>query len=368
MCPTLPLDIIDLIIGELRTSRDPISRQTVGLCGLVCAAWRWSSILRLFSDIHLDDSRLECFLDIVRTSAHPILKFVRCLNLDLSRVDGFLDQNLMKLGHMPQVTTLYCSIDWDIMVRHSDFLAAHVCPNLSNLTVAYTIFRVKELLDVLDVFPSLSSLCLHHNIFYHSADEYRFPAQLHTLDLDTEARIFFEKLLAQPVIHVFSSLYLSDVSLTANSTVGAYLRHIGEDLRCLRFNASHLTRMHDSGLDPDALEYSTGLRRLDVTYHHLHFGETLLGRILPFLRCPNLTTLNFEALNRYRPNETFKAALLDWRMVDQALADERFANLRTFSITSPSPRVLELPKYMPFCTSRGILRIFETRTADEAED
>jgi hypothetical protein len=46
-----------------------------------------------------------------------------------------------------------------------------------------------------------------------------------------------------------------------------------------------------------------------------------------------------------------------WRRLDQALADERFANLQTFTIRSPSPFVQRLPESMRLSVARKLLRV-----------
>jgi hypothetical protein len=74
----LAQELIDQIVDCCYLA-DP---NAVKPCGLVCRRWLHRSRYHLFSTVYLTPENLHLFLDLVDTSCHPILSFIRELQLD----------------------------------------------------------------------------------------------------------------------------------------------------------------------------------------------------------------------------------------------------------------------------------------------
>jgi hypothetical protein len=130
MTSILPLDVVELVIGQLNP-KDAVERRTIGLCGLVCMQWRRPSRFHFFSEVHLSDSNLKSFLDLVETSPYHISRFIRLLVLETRGLGGG-PSNIGKLGPLPGVTALHVAISFEMFVHLSTNLAL-MCPSLASL-------------------------------------------------------------------------------------------------------------------------------------------------------------------------------------------------------------------------------------------
>ncbi|KAF7370275.1 hypothetical protein MSAN_00658800 [Mycena sanguinolenta] len=356
MGPNLPVDVVYVILGHLDTE-DSIDRQTLGACGLVCTEWTHPSRYYLFREVYLSDSNLELLLDLIETSPYHIISFVHLLVLSSAVVGGLLDQSIAKLGplRLPNASDLLTCIPCDIFARHSSGLA-QICPNLVRLTFAINTLPLERIFEVARFFPSVGSICFRHCGFDHvQPPKNPLPVQRHALALDMD-RFFMQKfchhVLPLRPIPVVSSLRLSGLLPEPTSAAGNYLRQVGVNLHYLEFCAQ-------PGFSDDALKYCTGLRHLVIRIYSIS-AEMLCFRILPHLRCPNLTTLTFGEI---APTSYLCSAepLEKWRTVDEFLTHEHFPNLCTFTIASPWLFTQQLRHCMPLSVARGMLHVIGVR-------
>ncbi|KAF8216940.1 hypothetical protein K438DRAFT_1953822 [Mycena galopus ATCC 62051] len=353
MCVDLPLDIVDLVMGELDSAHF-IDRQTVGFCGLVCAEWARTSRSHLFREVHLSDSNVESFIDLAKSSPYPVLSFVHLLVLSESAVtNGTLDQNIKELGYLPNASALRTDIPCPIFVRNSPNLS-RICPNLSRLTFSthHMSLSLQHIFEVAGTFPSLTWIGFRHCDFQHAPPLMNpsNPAQWkrYAWDLDLD-RYYMQKfckhvLTLDPLPRV-SSLRLSGMLPEPDSDAGKYLRKAGAGLLYLKFDAH-------PGFKDDVLRFCTSLRDLVIRFYDIS-AKMLLFHILPHLHSPKLTTLTFLELSAF-PIEP----LVHWHEVDCMLADEDiFSSLRTVTIVSRPLFAQRLLFLMPRSVARGILHV-----------
>ncbi|KAJ7020605.1 hypothetical protein C8F04DRAFT_290730 [Mycena alexandri] len=305
MIDTLPLELVDLVIGRLNPN-NRVERRAIGNCGLVCLDWCRFSRLHLFSQVTLSDSNIRAFLEVIQNSAYPILTFVYRPCLAFARPGASLDRLIEKLGPLPGATVLWCLIHPELVFFHHTAHLARICPELTHLTLANPDFSYRYepfeppppysvqyplpmhfALDALQCFPSLT--CLAFELHHSRGVIYRFPIQLNTLDLHlhrSSLEDFFKNLLSMDTIPVFSSLYLLGISPTPETFTGKYLRYVGDRLRRLRLD---MRSLHLSGTCAEVLHFSTGLRYLDLQAVAL-FPDTFLSQILPSLPAPTSLT------------------------------------------------------------------------------
>jgi hypothetical protein len=203
MTSILPLDVVDLVIGQLNP-KDAVERRTIGLCGLVCMQWRRPSRFHFFSEVHLSDSNLKSFLNLVETSPFPISRFIRLLVLETRGLGGG-PSNIGKLGPLPGVTALHVAISFEMFVQLSTNLAL-MCPSLASLTFA-TSLPLHRALAIAHSFPSLTCLGFRYVTLDGTSSADAFPHQCHNLELRLHGREmenFFQWVLARHRIPVFS--------------------------------------------------------------------------------------------------------------------------------------------------------------------
>ncbi|KAJ7181013.1 hypothetical protein C8R46DRAFT_1071208 [Mycena filopes] len=359
MAQNLPVELVDLFLGCLNPD-DDVERLTIAHCGLVCVEWRRSSRLHLFSEVCLTDSNIQRFLDVVDSSPpYPLLIFVRRLSLGFAAGPGLpLDEHLSRLGPLPNLTALQSSLPYDVLARHSPYLAL-ICPSLTSFTFAAPPFpsiSLEHALNAVRYFPALTRLGFHevNHIYLDLLSTYKFPTHCHTLDLrlhPLRLEDFCRNLLAMEPIPVFSSLHVVGISPKTDSFTGQYMRYLGSGLHYLHLD------IREFGLHTEALQLSTGLQHLDLEAFQLS-PDRLLSHIMPSLHSPDLHTIvfvdNYEGyIVGYYPDELFRL----WGQLDDVLATAPFASLRTFKIVSRSIFVGQIPLFMPRSCSRRVLQV-----------
>ncbi|KAJ7464524.1 hypothetical protein FB451DRAFT_1561793 [Mycena latifolia] len=354
MARNLPQELVHLVLCVFRT--DICSeRRVIADCGLICKEWLPSSRYRLFDDVALNDGNMKKFLGIVETSPFPITTFIRSLGVASGRKDGSLEENLRKLGPFPQMKSLRITMDRVIFVQKSQFLANFFAKTVSSLTLYNCHLSLSSVMDALSHFPTLKSFKLLWVYFdgrpLPPAAEYQLPSGCRALSLDHQAHHiepFFKAILSFKTIPIFSSLSVRGEEPTECSSLGDYLRRAGDGIHHLRFE-SDFSFFSSS---PTNLQFCTGLRRLELVFHHsLDIPATLL-RILPHLRSSHLATVHVT--DNYGRN-----VQEGWEVVDDALADQRFAQLRAFTVQALRSQLerWDLPDSMPSSQARGILRM-----------
>ncbi|KAJ7621759.1 hypothetical protein DFH06DRAFT_1232682 [Mycena polygramma] len=361
----LPRDLLDLLLDEFQSSSGV--EATVAVCGLVCKAWLPSSRARLFAKVVLRERNARSFYHMVKKSTFPIQSLIRTLQVIVHTEDTFIEKYGSKLGPFPGVTTL--DIEADIgkwipeMADTFDFFP-NKFPALSNLILSadnHTSFSTCDILFAVKHFPTLESFRISgpgfNPIDASCPEEYSIPHGWHTLELEMPmSGNFFETLFELQDsdgfdLPVFSSLSMQDAWPEGRSFIGRYLRNFGHQMKHLRFDCS------DENMDrePAALEFCTGLRRLDLRIDTGKVPGTLLN-ILENLEAPALTIMNVmdpglrtgRSLSRY-PNK--------WSAVDKMLAGERFSNLGCLSFTGQPALKGMLEQSMPLCAARGIIQV-----------
>ncbi|KAJ7464553.1 hypothetical protein FB451DRAFT_1403221 [Mycena latifolia] len=352
MAQNLPQELVDLVLGAVSES------HTIAQCGLVCRNWLPSSRYRYFAEIDLNDRTIKLFISVVEASPFPLPSFIRSLRLSSRREDGSLEEDLRKLGPLPQLRALSITMDHAIFPRNYRFLAKSFA-NISSLTLRNCHFPLSSLLEALPHFPTLKSFALlwvgfdREPLDVLPAAAYQFPSGCHSLSLTTlewgPVDVFFKAILSFKTMPVFSLLSVRGMEPTEGS-LGEYLRRVGDGIHHLRVESDFAF----SGSSPTNLQFCTGLRRLELAFHYsLNIPATLL-RILPHLRSSHLATVHVtDAFGN-------TDAPYLWREVDDALSDERFANLRAFTFHWQAPRgrhkYWDLTGLMPSSQARGILR------------
>ncbi|KAJ7464522.1 hypothetical protein FB451DRAFT_1489972 [Mycena latifolia] len=353
MAQDLPPELIDCVVRELKMP-DPAEKRTVADCGLVCRTWLPSSRYHFFSEVYLNNDNSRSFLSAVETSCFDITSFIRFLDLAFRPdSEGELPAALREICPLLQVTTLRISMDPPLLAQHS---FATSFPNISTLVLyGYgTQFPLNSVLDVIASFRTLKSFEARDIGLLRVSEDplpsgYQFPPQCRALTLDFLADrtdSLFKDILSLHSIPIFSSLMVRDIHSTF---FHQYISYVGHQLQYLRFNfglQSNLTWLRSS----------TGLRRLDLGFgYYTNIPRQLLA-LLPCLNSSHLDTINVVDNNVNDQTQTLQQ--LQWGLLDQALAEERFSRLRAFPIQTRSQELAtRLPKLMPLSEAHGILRI-----------
>ncbi|KAJ7097281.1 hypothetical protein B0H15DRAFT_36203 [Mycena belliarum] len=362
MAQTLPQELVDLILCEFKTDIRS-ERRFIAQCGLICRAWLPSSRYRLFADFELTDRNVKALLRIVETSPFPIPTFIRSLAVSsCQEEDGLLEKPFRKLGPLPQVTTLRVTMDHDVLALNVALLAQRFA-NLPHLVLHTCKLPISAVFDAVSRFPALKNIGLHWVGFDRDAPPplrgSRFPSECNTLSLNlmtSDISAFFKAVLSLDTIPVFTSLSVYGADPKEGTSLGDYLRHMGDRLHHFCFERS------DSVFDDactGALSFSTGLRRLDLVVKHAMDVPGIVLRVLIKLHSIHLTAVNVT--DTYGNPNVGRVIDERWQAADKELAHARFANLRAFTFeVSPEGRadVSQVPLIsMPLAQARGILRI-----------
>ncbi|KAJ6612141.1 hypothetical protein B0H10DRAFT_326738 [Mycena sp. CBHHK59/15] len=213
--PTIPLELVDLILDFLHSDDD-----TLSACTLVCKSWLPSARFHLLSRIALHTSNADSFLDeveIVSAQVHEDMmlpKFIATglMNVTSLRIDG-LDLSTVPPALPFSFPKLECLCLEGFEAKSFGVIALWISG-----------------------FPLLRSLKLAGD---WDGDEIetpivaRIPELLHTLDVNCPLKVLFEWLLSLPVVPVTSSLVLRDIWTEESSTISRYLAVAGSSLRSL---------------------------------------------------------------------------------------------------------------------------------------
>ncbi|KAJ7117488.1 hypothetical protein C8R44DRAFT_983023 [Mycena epipterygia] len=350
MAQKLPRELVDLVLGELRTDYY-LERLTLARCGLVCKNWLPSSRYHLFAEVTLNDRTMRSFLRVLQTSPLPIPTFIRSLYLSFTGSSSV--QSLGEIGPLPQVTHLRITMKDPVYTRNYALLTNSFA-NIYSLELERCHLQLESVLETVSSFPLLESLGLHRVTLSFdplASAGYQFPPRWRTLTLDLPKdmmELFFQQILGLDTIPDFTSLSVYRMYPTEESSFGKYLSHVGNGLQYLLVQSDAQTHP-----DPTALCYSTGLRHLDVVFRtDLNIPSTVF-RILRCIRSNSLATVNLI------DNGANGIVLHEWEQLDWALADDQFANLHTVTIKSISSMLPQLPQHMPLSVGRGILRVVD---------
>ncbi|KAJ7143758.1 hypothetical protein C8R44DRAFT_845935 [Mycena epipterygia] len=360
MTPTLPPELLDLVLEEFHPTDYLDERRAIAHCGLVCKSWLPSSRYRLFSRIYLYDYTLEPFLRAVKASPFPIRNFIRYLDLHSGREDASLQAFLHELGPLPLVATLCLRMNHAILALNAAALA-RTFPTLPNLVLHDCRLPPAAVFDAALAFPGLRSLGLNwldlepddgtnsYSLPYAS----RFPTQCRALTLSGRStEPFLEAFLTLNTVPVFASLSTQGIFPTEDSLFGQYLRRVGNNLHHLRYTRASIALL------PTALCYCTALKSLSVSFYSLPAGSpnvpSRILQMLPYLRSRALSALTFDML----PGAYSGAPIADdWDRLDRALSPSEFTRVQTLTFVSRAREVAELPRYMPLAAARGVLRV-----------
>ncbi|KAJ7464521.1 hypothetical protein FB451DRAFT_1403192 [Mycena latifolia] len=353
MAQNLPNEVVDLFLHELHAA-DPVEKQTIARCGLVCRNWLPFSRYHFFAQVFLDDRNMKPFLRMVETSPFSIPSFIRSIALHFRRGDRSLDQGLRLLGPLPQVTTLRIFMPHAVFASNSALFAASFA-YLSTLVFRGYEYSPHNFLSAVTSFPLLTSLRLESVTFSDEpvSSALQFPPHCRSLTLYltmTDIERWFRAFLSLDTIPVVSSLTVRGMFTSEDSFFGRYLRHIGDGMHHLRFEFDLYTV--PTRIAPTCLRYSSGLRNLELAYHgDWDLPEGILG-ILSHLQTTRLAVVTII------DNVITKISRDEWPPIDQALADERFSNLESFTVQTARPYVREyVLALMSLSQSRGILRV-----------
>lgn len=245
-----------MVLGEFRTD-SILEKRFIARCGFVCKNWLPSSRYRFFAEVDLNDRTIESFLEAIGTSSFPVSTFIRSFGLSSGREDRSLDEILRKLGPLPQVKTLRVTMDGAVFVLNSPFFATYFA-TISNLVMRSCQLPLHAVLDAASSFPLLQSLALDWveldwaelSIESFASAAYQFPPQFHKLNLDLlphnnphvqqhphPISAFFQAIMYLDTIPVFSSLSVRGIHPEEHTSLGKYLRRIGDRLHHFRFDA-----------------------------------------------------------------------------------------------------------------------------------
>ncbi|KAJ7227836.1 hypothetical protein B0H12DRAFT_1148450 [Mycena haematopus] len=338
MAQNVPQEVMDLVVGEFRLN-DRVEKRMIAQCGLVCKTWFPSSRYRLFSDVNVDDHTITSFLDAVDNSLFPIPIVIRSLGLSFSGHENTvgLDESLRRLGPLPLVVALRLTMKNDVL-RRSLALLQNTFPNVVTLIFRNIPLPLDSVLRTVSAFRFLKSLELDWiSLSYGSLlSSYEFPPQWDSLTLDLivdnsayYAQDFFVHILTLDPVPILSSLAVRDIEPMKHFPMGRYLAHLGNALRYLRLE----TGVSRFFLDCDhirGLEYCTGLRRLDLVFHHSSQIASVVLNVLDCFRSRTLVEVNILDKVGFRIVDS------RWEELDAKLAEEQFAHLQTFIIETKS--------------------------------
>ncbi|KAJ7509712.1 hypothetical protein B0H11DRAFT_1256059 [Mycena galericulata] len=354
MAQNIPPEIMDLVLGEYRPE-NRAERETIAHCGLVCKNWLSASRYRLFSDAKFDDRTIESFFSVVEKSPFPLPAFIRSLQLSSARRDGSFCERLWQLAPFSQVKTLRISMD---ELALNSTLLANIFPDISTLIFQGYRPSFSSVLNAMASFPSVQTLGLEWvSLSYakFSPLAYRSPPRWNalTVNFHHQAAIeeLFETILSLNPIPIFSALSVHGTYPTHSSYLTKYLRHAGGRVQYLCLGSNEYLTSTAIGL-----RHSTGLRCLDLVFHHNVSFTQRLENVLPNLCSRNLVTINITS--PYTGTMIINAS--HWARLDEALVDEHgpLAQLRTFRIKSASPRFVDsLLGRMPLSKARGIFQV-----------
>ncbi|KAJ7634150.1 hypothetical protein DFH06DRAFT_1336714 [Mycena polygramma] len=234
------------------------------------------------------------------------------------------------------------------------------------------------LTSILRVALTLESLTLH-SVRVSSEDplpsQWIFPPRWNSLTLDPKSLVhlddlqdsmehyedmrdhapdsFFPAIMSFYVIPVFSSLSLRGTYPTETSGLTKYLSHVGSALHYLRLQSDPLRSLNESEAPPTGLQYSPGLRRLDLVFRgYGDVGSTVLSAV-SHVRSRNLMRLDVI-------DDFGSSTIMDnkWRLLDAKLAEGQFTSLQVVNIHLKSASlVARISHLMASSEKRGILRI-----------
>jgi hypothetical protein len=233
-----PIELVDIVFEHLD---GPSLRE----CGLVCKYWLHSNRSHVFASVVLSDpnkfsvSRLPHFFAIAQNPLVPLPNFVHSLALGNAPTPALI-ANVQSLQGLKRLKI--CLGDKELAL-HLDFLSA-AFPCLQELTINGAYNTSQPILDAVQAFPSITSLCIAGILGDDFFDKpgsagpptCQFPPKLHTFFIsphDGTADGFFRLALASEPIPLFSTLSAHDTWPRTNSPMGMYLIYAGERLRRL---------------------------------------------------------------------------------------------------------------------------------------
>ncbi|KAF7365690.1 hypothetical protein MVEN_00442700 [Mycena venus] len=362
---TLAQELIDQIIDALHIS-DAGSMKT---CGLVCTSWMPRSRHHLFSSVSISRANLLPFVELIHASSLLILSFVRDLHLDYDGDPQWL-WDLNWIHQCPNLGAfglrLHCKVV-DLEPIHPHIRAWADSGSISELSLIGEGIRLElaAVLDILADLPLVTSLHLEGS-WSETTSPLPCPPNLHTLALFHDpdgGENFLSWLLSFPVVPRLRSFKCSGPVPYRHheSSMVWYLQRTGGDLQSLSLLFRERWGM-ELERDPfDALDlyrlvlpHTTSLRHFSFRFR----DPASMCETLALLSAPTLESITIARLpNLYSPDNK-----VPWSVLDKALADPRFQNLRHLSVVTISKDGVETSLItsqtqglMPLATARGLL-------------
>ncbi|KAJ7474079.1 hypothetical protein FB451DRAFT_1247803 [Mycena latifolia] len=376
-------DLAQELIDQIIDCWEIADKDAMSSCGLVCKLWLPRSRYYLFSSVSVNGKNLHSFVDLVDSSASPILAFIRHLTLEYG-IDSLDAAHLARLHPCPNLTSI--GIVWgpDNGKWQEDEAALEIHMRSWNDECSGSLSRL-VLTDVADASP-LIPLCTVTNIIS------RFPSittleinRIHVVDASRTishpsspfsqledlilvpyegCTLFFSWLCALHMPPILTSLEISrfiedgydldhedDDNERQSLPLAAYFQQVGTRLHSLKINllSAHLFPEFQRRI----LQYTPNLR-------NLQFEVFRPSDLLDVVQCLSASHSwdAIEAQIRQDPTDA-----LPWNALDAALA--QFRTLTRFNIVllsnysrtpektsafTPQTRLL-----MPLPNARGVL-------------
>ncbi|KAJ7609454.1 hypothetical protein FB45DRAFT_1126804 [Roridomyces roridus] len=364
----LSQELTDLVLDQVAELDDGDQGvpSSIANCGLVCRSWAQRSRLHLFEAIAFPGSDLETFVDLVETSAFPLLSMVKSFELDFNEEQRYRREHLTKLQECVNLTSMTVTIPYaesedldDECVSYTSFFDKHLpimgaqCGSLTSFVLT-SFFETRIPLDlltgILASLPALEVFKITDEIYILSEDDddeeeepsQSFPENLHTLDLSgVHSRVhrFFRWLMSLPTVPVIKSLEVSPLDSAGWASLNAYAKRAGQ-----AFERLHLRSAADE--PPQILRHATVLRDLRV--------ECIVAAHLPAI-FSMITSQDLQSLEVYvyRISDTDP---IPYDLIDGTLATPKFRNLRVVRLHGAQSIPTDVNERMPLTHARGILR------------
>ncbi|KAJ6573422.1 hypothetical protein DFH09DRAFT_1032311 [Mycena vulgaris] len=367
-----PQELIDQVIDHVALS------DSVKDIGVVCKTWVPRSRFHLFSDVVLfGGNGLRIFLERIQTSSLKILPLIRWLQMDFAN-EPFEDTDLACLRHCTDLVSLrlvtpLAGEDQGLVAQVYAFLNTHLpylglnCHSLSHFHwLSRTDISVRTIIDILSSLPALESFRIsgsNHITAETPPSSCSFPAHLHTLDIlvDHGVDLFFAWLLSLPVLPRMQSLSFEGMIEDMDGPLMAYLQRTGSGLKSFSLEAWSPLPLITEAFHQRVLGYTSNLSELKLQLQ----TDAQVLTILAMIQSSSLRKIHIVV--DFPWDEDVPPTSPPWSLIDQALADPRFASIQSFSFErdiGPSSDIFsllaapEVVTQMPLAHARGILQSF----------
>ncbi|KAJ7903863.1 hypothetical protein B0H13DRAFT_2025603 [Mycena leptocephala] len=276
---------------------------------------------------------------MAQNSLVPLPEFIQSLTLANDPTPALI-ANVQSLQGLKRLKI--CLSDKELAL-HLDFLSA-AFPCLQELTIDGAYNTSQPILDAVQAFPSITSLCIAGTLGDDFFDKpgpagpptCQFPPKLHTMFIsphDGTADGFFQLALVSEPIPLFSTLSANDTWPRMNSPMGKYLIHAGDRLRRLCIGFGRSTMATSEHMLP--LRYCTDLVSFEIRVPDDPALRVLIDAVLPNLCTRRLTSLIIFDTNLPFGRDLGPKLLSSrqlWKEIGQVLSTERFVGLKAFEV------------------------------------